>query len=312
MKTHSRYHVARKALLFWCLFVGIGAVAGAVGMLSAPDGSNMGMQPMLPYFQVLPFADVLFQDFTFSGIALLCVNGIPNLIAAGLLLAKKKSGVVCGAIFGLTLMAWITIQFVIFPSNFMSTSFFVIGISQALTGFAAWVFYRQENFRVNTPDYPNIGTNRSRLVVYCSRMGYTKRAAYEVANHTGADIYEVKSTERTAGTLGFWWCGHFAMHGWDMPIETVSVDLSAYSHVTICTPVWVFGLAAPMRSFCRAAKGKIREADYIISHFNRISYQCVACELDALLGIRATEIKSRCVRYGKLVSSKRLKSFAKI
>lgn len=48
-------------------------------MLLDPSGRAMGMDAMLPYFQVLPFADVLFQDLTFSGIALLIVNGLTNL-----------------------------------------------------------------------------------------------------------------------------------------------------------------------------------------------------------------------------------------
>lgn len=304
MKTYSRYNIARKVLIFWCLFIGIGAVGGAVGMLSATDGSNMGMQPMLPYFQVLPFADVLFQDFTFPGIALLCVNGIPNLIAAGLLFAKKKSGVVCGTIFGITLMAWIVIQFVIFPSNVLSTLYFDFGILQALTGCAAWIFYNQEQFIVRDEDYPNIGADKSRLVVYFSRMGYTKMAAYEEANRTGADIYQVKSTEKTQGTTGFWWCGRFAMHKWDMPIEDIKINLSAYDHITICTPVWAFHLAAPIRSFCKAAKGKIKEADYIISHFNRCQYIKVAAEMDSLIDITATKTQSRCVQYGKIIKTK--------
>ena len=121
-----------------------------------------------------------------------------------LLLAGKKSGIICGTVFGLTLMAWIVIQFVIFPSNFMSNIFFAFGILQALTGGAAWIFYNQEHFAVHTGDYPNIGTNHRCLVVYFSRMGYTKQAPLQEADRTGAEIYEVKSTERTTGTLGFW------------------------------------------------------------------------------------------------------------
>ena len=114
MQTHSRYRTARGILLFWTWFIGLGAVAGAAGMLLDPSGRAMGMDAMLPYFQVLPFADVLFQNFTFSGVALLIVNGLTNLTAAGLLLAKKRAGVVCGGIFGVTLMLWIGIQFYMF------------------------------------------------------------------------------------------------------------------------------------------------------------------------------------------------------
>ena len=87
-QTHSRY-AARRLLIFWTLFIGLGAVAGASGMLIDPTGKTMGMDAMLPYFQVLPFADVLFQDFVFSGVALLIVNGLTNLTAAALLLRKN-------------------------------------------------------------------------------------------------------------------------------------------------------------------------------------------------------------------------------
>ena len=64
----------------------------------------MGRASMLPYFQVLPFADILFQNYLFPGIALLIVNGLTNLVAALLLLRKKKIGVVLGGVFGVTLM----------------------------------------------------------------------------------------------------------------------------------------------------------------------------------------------------------------
>ena len=64
----------------------------------------MGMDSMLPYFQVLHFADILFQNYLFPGIALLIVNGLTNLVAALLLLRKKKIGVVLGGVFGVTLM----------------------------------------------------------------------------------------------------------------------------------------------------------------------------------------------------------------
>lgn len=96
MRQKSRFQIARRFLIFWTLFIGIGAVAGALAMLYDPSGKFMGMDVTLPYFQVLPFADRVFQDFTFSGWALLIVNGLTNLTAAGLLLAKKKAGTVLG------------------------------------------------------------------------------------------------------------------------------------------------------------------------------------------------------------------------
>ena len=222
-KTYSRYRPARRALLFWTIFIGIGAVAGSSAMLIDPSGGLMGMDAMLPYFQKLPFAEIVFQDFVFSGISLLIVNGISNLTAAGLLIANKRIGAVLGGVFGITLMLWICIQFYMFPLNFMSTAYFIFGFIQAITGYMTVVFYDQEHFTVSESDYPNIGSDPTKLVVYFSRMGYTKKRALEAADRTGAEIYEVRAAERTSGTLGFWWCGRYGMHRWAMPIEDIGV-----------------------------------------------------------------------------------------
>ena len=296
--TKSRFEHARRALLFWTLFIGIGAVGGAAMMLLDPSGKAVGMDAMLPYFQVLPLARVLFQDLTFSGWALLIVNGLTNLTAAGLLLARKKAGVVLGGVFGVTLMLWICIQFYIFPENLMSTIYFLFGLAQAATGYMAWVFEKQEAFHVDPGAYPNIGTDPARLVVYFSRMGYVKKLACEEANRTGAVLYEIKAAERTEGTLGFWWCGRYGMHRWAMPIERIPLTLSDYAHVTICSPIWVFALAAPVRSFCKLAAGQIREADYILVHHQKSGYVNSAEEMDTLLGIRRTGLRSVQCRLG--------------
>ena len=295
----SRYRIARRWLIFWTLFIGFGAVAGSVGMLTDPSGKAMGMDAMLPYFQVLPLAELLYQDYRFPGIALLLVNGLTNLTAAVLLFRNRKSGVLLGGVFGVTLMMWIGIQFYIFPPNFMSTIYFIFGLCQAVTGYAAWVFRKQEEFSVDVSAYPNIGTDSRRLVVFFSRMGYVKKQAYEAANRTGADICEIKAAEPTEGTLGFWWCGRFGMHRWDMPIAPIEIDLTAYDHVTVCTPVWVFSLAPPVRAFCRQASGSVKEADYILVHHTKGTYDNVAREMDALLGISHTAAKSVSCKMGE-------------
>ena len=114
-------------------------------MILDPSGKLLHMDAMLPYFQKLPFADVLFQDFLFSGFALLIVNGLTNLTSAVLLLRKQKLGVILGGTFGITLMLWICIQFYMFPLNFMSTAYFLFGLCQAVTGFAAWKLLKKEH-----------------------------------------------------------------------------------------------------------------------------------------------------------------------
>lgn len=309
----SRFYVTRKWLIFWTFFIGIGAVVGSTAMFLAPDGSILQMQDMLKDFQVLPFADVLFQNYIFPGIALLIVNGITNLTAGILLIRKKKLGVILGGIFGVTLMMWITIQFIIFPLNALSVSYFIFGICQAATGLMAWIFLKQETFAKeeekrlskylnldkNAGENNNVNeTHKKTLVVFFSRMGYTRKYAYNLKEELDADIYEVKATEHTQGTSGFWWCGRFGMHGWPMDIEEISVPLEEYEKVVICTPIWVFRICGPIRSFCMKASGKIKAVDYVLVHFQPSAYESAFKEMDSLLGINYEKATSICSQQG--------------
>ena len=223
-----RYKITKKVLMFWCLFIGIGALIGSTSMFIDPTGKILHMENLLPYFQVLPFSDVLFQNYIFSGISLLIVNGISNLTAVYFLIKNKKLGIILGMLFGFTLMLWITIQFIIFPLNFLSISFFIFGFIQTLTGYMTYVFYNQESFKFDINDYSNINKGSDTLIVYFSRLGYTKKIAYEEANKLNAYIIPLKTKEKTDGTLGFWWCGRFGMHKWGMPIEDLDVNLKDY------------------------------------------------------------------------------------
>ena len=295
-----RYNKTRKALIFWCLFIGIGAVAGSTAMLIEPSGKIMGMEALISYFQVLPFADILFQNFIFPGFALLTVNGITNIVAAILLIRKKKLGIIFGGIFGITLMLWITIQFVIFPMNFMSTIYFIFGLIQAITGYMCYVFYKQETFVVNEKDYTNISKDSKELVVYFSRMGYTKKVALETANNIGAEILEIKTKERTKSTLGFLWCGRFGMHQWPMKIEDIKQDLSKYEKIIICTPIWVFNISAPIREFCNKYSGKIKNVEYILIHFRKNKFIKAADEMDDILKIKRKKVTTICSKFGKI------------
>ncbi len=48
---------------FWTLFIGVGAIFGSSMMFIDTTGAAFGMSPMLVYFQKLPFAEILFQNF---------------------------------------------------------------------------------------------------------------------------------------------------------------------------------------------------------------------------------------------------------
>ena len=128
--THKRL---RNIQIFWNLFIGIGAYGGALMMIAYPSGI-FGMGEMLLDMQKLPFAEILFQNLLFPGIALLVVNGFTNTISVIFIFRRNKYAPFSGMICGIILMLWICVQFYIFPFNFISTLYFVFGFLQAASG----------------------------------------------------------------------------------------------------------------------------------------------------------------------------------
>lgn len=300
----KKIKLLRKILLFWTLFIGIGALFGGSLMLIEPNGEIFGFYALLPYFQVLPFSEVLFQDFIFSGIALIIVNGISNIIASIFIVFKKESkiGVKLGMIFGITLMLWIIIQFIIFPLNFMSTIYFIFGLLQFLTGLICLIRYKQKEFVFNIDEYCDINQDKSKVVVYFSRMGYTKKIAYSIADEKKAYIYEIKTFEKTDGDLGFWWCGRFGLHKWKMRIEDVKIDFDKIKEITICTPIWVFNISAPIRCFFENYKNELSNVkiNYCFNHFIKMSFKNLPKKIDSYYNIEHNMIYEYSCNYGKI------------
>ena len=124
----------RSIQIFWNFFIGLGAIWGTSMMFIDPSGKMFYMDSLLPYMQVLPFPEIFFTNMIFPGICLLLVNGITNIIAVILLLKKRKFGYHAGMVCGVILMLWITVQFFVFPFNWLSTIYFVFGFLQFLNG----------------------------------------------------------------------------------------------------------------------------------------------------------------------------------
>lgn len=303
---NMRYKVTRILLMLICLFIGVGAVYGSMCMFIDPSGKFLHMDAILHYFEVLPFSNILFKNYIFSGISLLIVNGITNLCAFILILCKKKIGIILGTIFGFTLMLWITIQFIILPSNVLSTTCFILGCLQLVIGYICFVSYKQENFKIDVNDYLNINSNHDELVVYFSRTGYTKKIALEIANKSGADVVQIIQKEKIKGTIGFFWCGRFGVSHIPMEIENINIDFSKYKKVTICSPIWVFGMSAPIRMFCKVNKDKINNVNYVLVHYMRANFKNVADEMDKLLNVKHDTLTNYCVRLGEIKSIKSL------
>ena len=111
------------------LFIGVGAVAGAVMMWIDPTGATWGGEPLLEMLGAkMPWPDVFFRDFIPSGFVLLGLNGITQFVSACLLFKKhrlaQKAVLACGII----LMLWIVLEWWVWGFNAMSNIFFMLGL----------------------------------------------------------------------------------------------------------------------------------------------------------------------------------------
>lgn len=130
MKIFANTSMQTKFLLYLSAFVGLGAYFGGFVMIISQDGMCMGMKPMLYEMQSLPFAEILFQNFLFSGIMLILINGICNTLTVIGLLKKKPYGILCGLLSGILLICWLSVQWVIFAVNGLTTLYTVFGLLQ--------------------------------------------------------------------------------------------------------------------------------------------------------------------------------------
>ena len=115
------------------LFIGIGAVAGAVMMWIDPSGVSWGGEPLLIMLRdKMPWPDVFFKDFIPSGFALLFVNGITQFIAAYLLFRKHSLTPYVVLACGIILMLWIVLEWCVWGFNALSNIYFVLGLVEVV------------------------------------------------------------------------------------------------------------------------------------------------------------------------------------
>ncbi len=116
------------------LFIGIGAVAGAVMMWIDPTGTSWGGEPLLEMLRAkMPWPDVFFTDFIPSGFVLLAVNGITQLVAAILLFKNHRLAPYAVLACGIILMLWIVLEWWVWGFNAMSNIYFVLGLVEVIT-----------------------------------------------------------------------------------------------------------------------------------------------------------------------------------
>ena len=123
----------RKFLIAFTLFIAVGAVGGAIMMWVDPSGNGWGGAPMLDLLRAkMPWPDIFFKDFIPSGFALLAVNGLPQLLAALMLIKKHTLAYWCVLACGVILMLWIVLEWWVWGFNPVSNLYFAFGLVELL------------------------------------------------------------------------------------------------------------------------------------------------------------------------------------
>ena len=115
------------------LLIAVSILNGAAGLvcgvlfIAGPDGRFMQAGALLPVVQGLPLASVFFQDFVWVGVAMLLVLGVPNSIAAVMLLRKSMNQYRVTLAAGVLLALWCGFE-LIFMFNALAVGYLVVGL----------------------------------------------------------------------------------------------------------------------------------------------------------------------------------------
>ena len=110
------------------LFIGVGAVAGGLGLIMEPNGANLGMP--LEMLNRSPFS-----DFLIPGIVLLIVNGLGSIVGGYFSFRRLRYAAEIAMTLGAFLVAWILIQvYWIYAFHWLHALYLSLGIIELALG----------------------------------------------------------------------------------------------------------------------------------------------------------------------------------
>jgi len=119
--------VARIFLIVVSVVNGLLGIVCAVLLFVQPDGRFLQAGALLPVIKTLPLASVFFQDFRWIGVAMLLVLGIPNTIAAVMLLRRSKKQYLATLGAAVLLVLWCSFE-LLYMFNGAAVGYFVVGV----------------------------------------------------------------------------------------------------------------------------------------------------------------------------------------
>jgi hypothetical protein len=123
--------LAGKTCIALLMLLGVGALAGGIALVAAPDGSVM-------HFDVGLLDGSPFADFTIPGLILGGLFGVGSFIVVALGLTHHRVAPFLAFAIGCAQMIWIVVELAIIGElSFLHPTFFVVGLLVAATA-ALW------------------------------------------------------------------------------------------------------------------------------------------------------------------------------
>jgi hypothetical protein len=119
--------LARTYLIVVSILNGFAGLVCGVLFIARPDGGLMQAGALLPIVRTLPLASVFFQDFLWIGIAMLLVLGIPNTVAAVMLVRRNETQYLVTLAAAVLLIMWTGFE-LIFMYNVLALVYFLVGV----------------------------------------------------------------------------------------------------------------------------------------------------------------------------------------
>ena len=293
-----KFRVARVILTALCLLFGFVAFCSAVFLFLFVNGR---FDMIVRLFQSLSLSS--FENAKLFGAAIwMLVSGLFLTIAGVMVLLKKPAGSWLAALFGLlstvcyaigAALRWMPFWWILAIGAAMCFAKTVLALCVAIMDVP-------NPIRVHKSHYPDIGTNPQELIVFFSRSGNARKAAYELANKTGADVFELLPVAHVSGVGGYWRCVRTAVFHSVTPVQPIFIDLRRYDRITICSPVWLSALSGPVRYFCLFAARKPKAVSYVLVQRSKRPCWKVVEEMDTLLDMRHDAVTFYCYQSEKL------------
>jgi hypothetical protein len=96
------------------------------------------------------------------------------------------------------------------------------------------------------------------LVVCYSYTGTTRRLAQLLCSHHGWPLGEILDERPRGGAVGTWRCFLDSMLRRHPDVRYLGPDPGDFHTVVLMSPIWVYRLAGPMRSFIAKRRGVLR------------------------------------------------------